>query len=83
MPSLKLTLGPLFFHWPADRLATFYNRVADEAPVDRVHVGEVVCGKRMPFSDPAWPDIIERLERGVRRGGHHPVARPAHRPPRE
>ncbi|MGN6146722.1 MAG: U32 family peptidase, partial [Mesorhizobium sp.] len=64
MPSLKLTLGPLFFHWPADRLATFYNRVADEAPVDRVHLGEVVCGKRMPFSDPAWPDIIERLERG-------------------
>lgn len=64
MPSLKLTLGPLFFHWPADRLSTFYSRVADEAPVDRVHVGEVVCGKRMPFSDPAWPDIIERLERG-------------------
>ncbi len=63
MPSIGLTLGPLFFHWPADRLATFYNRVADEAPVDRVHVGEVVCGKRMPFSDPAWPDIIERLER--------------------
>lgn len=63
MPPIKLTLGPLFFHWPADRLKSFYNRVADEAPVDRVHVGEVVCGKRTPFSDPAWPDIIERLER--------------------
>lgn len=58
-----LTLGPVFFHWPAGRLADFYRRVADEAPLDRVHVGEVVCGKRMPFSDPAWPDIIERLER--------------------
>lgn len=58
-----LTLGPVFFHWPANRLADFYRRIADEAPVDRVHVGEVVCGKRMPFSDPAWPDIIERLER--------------------
>jgi len=64
MSSIKLTLGPLFFHWPAGQLRNFYNRVADEAPVDRVHVGEVVCGKRMPFSDPAWPDIIERLERG-------------------
>ncbi len=64
MPSIGLTLGPLFFHWPADRLRSFYNRIADEAPVDRVHVGEVVCGKRMPFSDPVWPDIIERLERG-------------------
>lgn len=60
----KLTLGPVFFHWPAERLADFYCRIADEAPVDRVHVGEVVCGKRMPFSDPVWPDVIERLERG-------------------
>lgn len=64
MAPIGLTLGPLFFHWPADRLRTFYFRIADEAPVDRVHVGEVVCGKRMPFSDPVWPDIIERLERG-------------------
>lgn len=60
----KLTLGPVFFHWPAERLADFYRRIADEAPIDRVHVGEVVCGKRLPFSDPVWPDVIERLERG-------------------
>ena len=64
MSATALTLGPVFFHWPADRLADFYRRIADEAPVERVHVGEVVCGKRMPFSDPAWPDIVERLERG-------------------
>ena len=61
---IALTLGPLFFHWPAEHLANFYRRIADEAPFDRVHVGEVVCGKRMPFSDPVWPDVIERLERG-------------------
>lgn len=64
MRRAALTLGPVFFHWPPERLADFYRRIADEAPVDRVHVGEVVCGKRMPFTDPAWPDIIERLERG-------------------
>lgn len=63
MPPFALTLGPVFFHWPAERIADFYRRVADEAPVDRVHVSEVVCGKRMPFSDPCWPDVIERLER--------------------
>lgn len=62
--SIALTLGPTFFHWPPDRLRDFYLRIADEAPVERVHVGEVVCGKRMPFSDPVWPDVIERLERG-------------------
>lgn len=64
VPRTALTLGPVFFHWSPDRLADFYRRIADEAPIDRVHVGEVICGKRMPFSDPAWPDIIERLERG-------------------
>ena len=64
MPRAALTLGPVFFHWSPEKLADFYRRIADEAPVDRVHVGEVVCGKRMPFSDPAWPDVIERLERG-------------------
>ena len=62
-PTPRLTLGPVLFHWPAERLADFYRRIADEAPVERVHVGEVVCGKRMPFSDPCWPDVIERLER--------------------
>lgn len=64
MASIALTLGPLFFHWPAERLKNFYFRIADEAPVDRVHVSEVVCSKRMPFSDPVWPEVIERLERG-------------------
>lgn len=62
-PAPRLTLGPVLFHWPAERLLDFYRRIADEAPVERVHVGEVVCGKRMPFSDPCWPDVIERLER--------------------
>ncbi|EXL02731.1 ubiquinone anaerobic biosynthesis protein UbiV [Aquamicrobium defluvii] len=62
MNRLALTLGPLFFHWPAEKLRDFYFRIADEAPFERVHIGEVVCGKRMPFSDPAWPEIIERLE---------------------
>jgi collagenase-like PrtC family protease len=60
---IGLTLGPCLFNWSVERLGDFYARIADEAEVDRVHVGEVVCGKRMPFSDPAWPAIIERLER--------------------
>lgn len=63
MTAISLTLGPVLFHWPAERLLDFYRRIADEAPVGRVHVGEAVCGKRMPFSDPCWPDVIERLER--------------------
>jgi len=63
MPRIELALGPCFFNWPADRLTDFYARIADEAPVDRIYLGEVVCGKRMPFSDPIWPEAIARLER--------------------
>lgn len=58
----ELTLGPLLFHWPADNVRDFYFRIADEAPVDAVCVGEVVCAKRMPFLAPHLPVIVERLE---------------------
>lgn len=61
MTKIGLTLGPVLFNWSADRLRDFYARVADEADVDRVHLGEVVCGKRQPFTDDLWPDLIERL----------------------
>lgn len=58
---IGLTLGPLLYHWPAQRRRDFYARIADEAPVDCVHLGEVVCSKRAPFADPDIPGIAERL----------------------
>jgi len=61
---LKLTLGPVLFNWPTPMWADFYARIADEAPVDRVVVGEVVCSKRSPFRMDALAGIVERLERG-------------------
>lgn len=59
----KLTLGPLLFNWPAERIGDFYARVADEAPVDTVHLGEVVCSKREPFLREVLPEAAERLQR--------------------
>lgn len=59
----SITLGPVLFNWPAQMWADFYARIADEAPVDRVVVGEVVCSKRSPFRIDAMADVIERLER--------------------
>ncbi|HYE49131.1 MAG TPA: U32 family peptidase [Azospirillaceae bacterium] len=58
----RLTLGPVLFNWPADRLADFYRRIADEAPVDTVVLGEVVCAKRFHMAD-ALGDAAERLSR--------------------
>jgi len=62
--SAKLTLGPVLFNWKPEALRDFYFRIADEAPVETVHVGEVVCSKRTPFFDPFLPAVIERLQAG-------------------
>lgn len=62
--SMKLTLGPVLFNWPTPTWSDFYARIADEAPVDRVIVGEVVCSKRSPFRLDALADVVERLDRG-------------------
>ncbi|TAL29727.1 MAG: U32 family peptidase [Alphaproteobacteria bacterium] len=60
----ELTLGPILFHWPEDRWRDFYFRIADEAPVDTVYIGEVVCSKRAPFYEPLYPDVAKRLQKG-------------------
>jgi len=61
---LSLTLGPVLYHWPVPRWIDFYNRIADEAPVDRVCLGEVICSKRKPFFDEVLLLTADRLERG-------------------
>ncbi len=60
--TTRLTLGPLLFNWPVEQRRDFYFRIADEAPVDTVCVGEVICSKRTPFFAPYLPDVIERLQ---------------------
>jgi collagenase-like PrtC family protease len=57
----KLTLGPLLFDWPPEEKRDFYLRIAEEAPVDVVYLGEVVCSKRWPFFAPYLPELVERL----------------------
>jgi collagenase-like PrtC family protease len=64
LTSSRLSLGPLLFHWPRQRRHDFYARIADEAAVDCVYIGEVVCSKRLPWYDEDLPAIAERLRRG-------------------
>ncbi len=58
---MKITLGPVLFNWPAEKWRDYHFRIADEADVDVVHVGEVVCAKRMPFFENVLPEVVERL----------------------
>ncbi len=59
---MELAIGPLLFNWSADRVETFYSRIADEAPVGTVYLGEVVCGKRQPLLQDVLARAAERLE---------------------
>ncbi len=58
----RLCLGPVLFHWPPEELRDFYFRIADEAAVDTVCLGEVVCSKRAAFFAPYLTDVMARLE---------------------
>ncbi|HRD47386.1 MAG TPA: U32 family peptidase [Caulobacter sp.] len=58
---IELSLGPLLFNWPAPQVEAFYARIAETAPVDRVYLGEVVCGKRTPLLADALARSAERL----------------------
>ena len=59
--TTRITLGPLYFLWNEDKWRDFYFRIADEAPIDRVVLGETVCSKRAHFHEAALADVIERL----------------------
>jgi collagenase-like PrtC family protease len=60
---LTITLGPLLFNCTPERWREFYARIADEAPIDVVCLGEVVCSKRTPFVHDVMGEVVDRLER--------------------
>ena len=59
---MQLSLGPVLYNWAPERWRDFYFRIADEAPLDVVAVGEIVCSKRSSFFAPHLPAVIERLQ---------------------
>lgn len=59
--TTKLVLGPLAYNWSTERRLDLYRRIAAEAPVDEVVLGEVVCAKRSPFVRDATAEAAEIL----------------------
>ena len=60
--AAALTLGPVLFNWQPERWRDFYFRIADEAPIETVYLGEAVCSKRAPLFDEHFDAVVERLE---------------------
>jgi collagenase-like PrtC family protease len=58
----ELTLGPVLFNWEPERWRDFYFRIADEAPVASVYLGEVICFKRAPLFDDYLDAVAARLK---------------------
>ena len=59
----EATLGPVLFNWPVEMWRDFYFQIAEEADVERVYIGEVVCSKRAPLFDKHIDEVVARLER--------------------
>lgn len=64
---MALTVGPNPFFWDAASWQDFYARLADEAPVERVVLGELVCSKRLPFYQAEIPAAVARLQAAGKR----------------
>ncbi len=61
LASLRLSLGPVQYHWPRGRLEAFYEEVA-AGPADVVYLGETVCSKRRELRLDDWLALAETLQ---------------------
>jgi collagenase-like PrtC family protease len=57
-----LSMGPIYYLWDGPKWRDFYFRIADEAAVEHVTLGETVCSKRQHFIEPHIAEVVERLE---------------------
>jgi collagenase-like PrtC family protease len=64
---LNLSLGPVLYLWDGPLWRDFYLRIADEAPVEEVTIGEIVCSKRSHFIASYLPMVLDRLTRAGKR----------------
>ena len=58
--KMKISLGPIHYHWPKETIEQFYQSAATW-PVDIVYLGETVCAKRRALSRADWLNIAARL----------------------
>ena len=57
---MRLTLGPLQYFWPRERVFAFYREAATW-PVDVIYLGETVCSKRRELRTRDWIALAEEL----------------------
>lgn len=62
---MRLSLGPLQYFWPRERVLAFY-RDAVGWPLDTIYLGETVCSKRRELRTRDWIALAEELAQSGR-----------------
>ncbi len=65
-PRMKLTVGPVLYHWPRTTLLQFYAGLADSA-ADTIVLGEVVCARRRELRLDDWLALGRELQAAGKR----------------
>ena len=60
-PAPRLSLGPLTYYWPRERVLSFYEQALGW-PIDVVYLGETVCPRRHELRLADWIELAARFE---------------------
>lgn len=60
LKTLKLSLGPVLFFWPREKVLRFYEEMADQS-LDVIYLGETVCARRHEVKTQDWIDLAKDL----------------------
>ncbi len=57
---MKLSLGPILYYWPHQKVADFYQQVV-QSQVEIIYLGEMVCSKRQELRTLDWLMLAAEL----------------------